>query len=436
LSAPHNTLAIAPFGTGRSRKARYDERSIMVKKRREAVGGEQSEARVRVRPGARATSVGARSSRPSDRSASGDIESAGTSDAREPSDEADESDDDVLEGELVDPDGERNREGDSDEADDDADPDDEVHADDALEPEIVEVTDYELPPAPTDSSSLTRYDPLQAYMRDVHRYSVLDAESQRALAVRYREEGDVDAARQLVTSNLRLVVKIAYDYRRAYRNVMDLIQEGNIGLMQAVKKYDPYKGVKLSSYAAWWIRAYILRFILNNWRLVKLGTTQAQRKLFFNLSKEKARLSALGIDPTPESIAESLDVSVDDVTSMDRRLSAGEMSLDTPVGGDDNKSQSRGDLLPALGVRVDELLADEELGRMLHEEMQTFGATLKGKEHQIFYERLMAEDPRTLQELGTDFGVSRERVRQLEKRLQGRLKKYLEEKLGSEMLEP
>jgi RNA polymerase sigma-32 factor len=306
----------------------------------------------------------------------------------------------------------------------------------ALSAEVVDVDDAPLPKPVREGASLARYDALQAYMRDVHRYKVLDAETQRALAVRYREEGDLDAARQLVTSNLRLVVKIAYDYRRAYRNVMDLIQEGNIGLMQAVKKYDPYKGVKLSSYAAWWIRAYILRFILNNWRLVKLGTTQAQRKLFFNLSKEKARLSALGIEPSAENIAARLDVSVDDVNSMDRRLSAGEMSLDTPVGGDESKSQSRVDLMPAVGTRVDELLADEELGQMLHAEMHTFGETLKGKERQIFYERLMAEDPRTLQELGADFGVSRERVRQLEKRLQERLKSYLEEKLGSEVLAP
>ncbi len=307
---------------------------------------------------------------------------------------------------------------------------------DAIEPEIVDDVDYELPPPAGDSTSLARYDALQAYMRDVHRYAVLAPETQRDLAVRYREHGDLDAARQLVTSNLRLVVKIAYDYRRAYRNVMDLIQEGNIGLMQAVKKYDPYKGVKLSSYAAWWIRAYILRFILNNWRLVKLGTTQAQRKLFFNLSKEKARLSALGIEPTAETIAQSLDVTVDDVTSMDRRLSAGEMSLDTPVAGDDSKGQSRVDLLPAIGIRIDELLADEELGKMLHDELHSFGQTLKGKERQIFYERLLADDPRTLQELGAEFGVSRERVRQLEKRLQGKLRKYLEEQLGAEVLEP
>jgi RNA polymerase sigma-32 factor len=348
---------------------------------------------------------------------------------------ADRDDEDVADAESVT--GEAGEEaGDDEEA-----LESELVEDGALATDVVDVGDEQhdqlpLPRSGDSAASLTRYDALQAYMRDVHRYTVLDAESQRLLAVRYRESGDVEAARQLVTSNLRLVVKIAYDYRRAYRNVMDLIQEGNIGLMQAVKKYDPYKGVKLSSYAAWWIRAYILRFILNNWRLVKLGTTQAQRKLFFNLSKEKARLSALGIEPTAENIAQRLEVSVDDVTSMDRRLSAGEMSLDSPVGNDDSKHQSRVDLMPALGGRVDELLADEELGRMLHAELQSFGETLKGKERRIFYERLLADDPRTLQELGVDFGVSRERVRQLEKRLQERLRKYLEDKLGTEMLEP
>jgi RNA polymerase sigma-32 factor len=346
---------------------------------------------------------------------------------------ASDADDEALSGEIVD-------DAEVQASEQDAQADEPLEGeldDDALAAEVVDLDAAPLPPvASGEGSSLARYDALQAYMRDVHRYQVLDAETQRELAVRYREQGDLDAARELVTSNLRLVVKIAYDYRRAYRNVMDLIQEGNIGLMQAVKKYDPYKGVKLSSYAAWWIRAYILRFILNNWRLVKLGTTQAQRKLFFNLSKEKARLSAMGIEPSAENIAQRLDVSVEDVNSMDRRLSAGEMSLDTPVGGDEGKSQTRVDLMPALGSRVDELLADEELGRLLHAEMHGFGETLKGKERQIFYERLMAEDPRTLQELGSDFGVSRERVRQLEKRLQERLRKYLEEKLGSEVLQP
>jgi RNA polymerase sigma-32 factor len=139
-----------------------------------------------------------------------------------------------------------------------------------------------------DSRSIARYDALETYMREVQRHPLLSPEDEHTLAVEYAKTGSVDLAARLVTANLRLVVKIAYEYRRAYRNIMDMVQEGNIGLMQAVKRYDPYRGVKLSSYAAWWIRAYMLRFILNNWRLVKIGTTQAQRRLFFNLSKEKA----------------------------------------------------------------------------------------------------------------------------------------------------
>ena len=165
------------------------------------------------------------------------------------------------------------------------------------EPQGVEIVDTDESPnqgggdaLAASSSSLTRRDPLAVYMRDVQRYSLLSKEEEHDLAVRFLEDDDLEAAKRLVTSNLRLVVKIAYDYRQAYKNLLDLVQEGNIGLMQAVKKYDPYKGVKLSSYAAWWIRAYMLRYILNNHRLVKVGTTQAQRKLFFNLQKEKARL--------------------------------------------------------------------------------------------------------------------------------------------------
>jgi RNA polymerase sigma-32 factor len=286
------------------------------------------------------------------------------------------------------------------------------------------------------SAPLARYDPLQAYMRDVQRYKLLTPQEEHEAATRYFESGDVDAAAKLVTANLRLVVKIAYDYRRAHKNINDLIQEGSIGLMQAVKKYDPYKGVKLSTYAAWWIRAYILRFILNNARLVKVGTTQAQRKLFFNLRKEKARLSAMGIDPTPETIASRLDVPTEDVVQMDRRLAAGDMSLDAPVNAAEGSSQSRVDFLPARGEGADNVLADAELGQMLREQLLAFGETLKGKEAQIFHQRMLTEDPRTLQELGDEFGVSRERVRQLEKRLQLKLKQFLADKLGANLFEP
>ncbi|HET8937593.1 MAG TPA: RNA polymerase factor sigma-32 [Polyangiales bacterium] len=286
------------------------------------------------------------------------------------------------------------------------------------------------------SAPLARYDPLQAYMRDVQRYKLLTPQEEHETAVRYFDSGDVDAAARLVTANLRLVVKIAYDYRRAHKNINDLIQEGSIGLMQAVKKYDPYKGVKLSTYAAWWIRAYILRFILNNARLVKVGTTQAQRKLFFNLRKEKARLSAMGIEATPETIAKRLDVPTEDVVQMDRRLAAGDMSLDAPVNAAEGSTQARVDFLPARIEAVDSALADAELGAMLREQLVAFGETLKGKEAQIFHQRMLTEEPRTLQELGDEFGVSRERVRQLEKRLQLKLKQYLSDKLGTGLFEP
>ena len=287
----------------------------------------------------------------------------------------------------------------------------------------------------TSSSSLTRRDPLGAYMRDVQRYSLLSKQEEHDLAVRFIEEDDLEAAKRLVTSNLRLVVKIAYDYRQAYKNILDLVQEGNIGLMQAVRKYDPYKGVKLSSYAAWWIRAYMLRYILNNHRLVKVGTTQAQRKLFFNLQKEKAKLSAMGIEPTAQIIAERLNVPERDVVSMDMRLAAGDASLDAPVGTAEGRSVARVELLPSEAVRVDDTLADAEIGDQFAEKIHEFGNLLENKEKKIFEDRLVAEDPKTLQTLGDEFGVSRERVRQIEKRLLKKLKAYLQTELSETVVE-
>ena len=276
-----------------------------------------------------------------------------------------------------------------------------------------------------------RFDPLSAYMREVQRHPLLSPDEEHRLAVDYQKNpDDLAAAARLVTANLRLVVKIAYEYRRAYRNMMDLIQEGNIGLMQAVKKYDPYRGVKLSSYAAWWIRAYMLRFILNNWRLVKLGTTQAQRKLFFNLSKEKARLSALGIEPTDAEIAKRLNVAEAEVAEMDKRLSRSDASLDASVGENDGRTVSRVELMPSPGSMPDQIAEGAELSEMLQGRLSEFRETLSGKDIIIFDKRVVADEPLTLQELGDEFGVSRERVRQLEARLTGKLRDYLKETLG------
>lgn len=286
------------------------------------------------------------------------------------------------------------------------------------------------------TAPLAHYDPLQAYMRDVQRYKLLTREEEHEAAVKYYEDGDVDAAAKLVTANLRLVVKIAYEYRRAHKNLSDLVQEGSIGLMQAVKKYDPYKGVKLSTYGAWWIRAYILRFILNNARLVKLGTTQAQRKLFFNLKKEKAKLSAMGIEPSADVIAERLNVPKEEVVQMERRLSAGDQSLDAPLKSDESGTTTRLDLLPATTGRHDDALADAEADEMIRQKLHDFGEDLTGKDALIFHQRMLSEEPRTLQDLGNELGVSRERVRQLEKRLQGRLKDFLAAELDENVLHP
>ncbi len=279
--------------------------------------------------------------------------------------------------------------------------------------------------------SLTKYDPLQAYLAEIRRYNLLKPAEEKELAVRYVEEKDVTAAASLVTANLRLVVKIAYEYRRAYRNILDLIQEGNIGLMQAVKKFDPYRGVKLSSYAAWWIRAYILRFILNNWRMVKIGTTQTQRKLFFNLSREQARLAAMGVEPTAEKVADRLGVQEKDIVEMDKRMRASDLSLDAPVSDlGDGGGTSRIELTPALQDRVDDVLAVHEFNSDLATQLKKFGSGLEGREIYIFEKRLMTDQPMTLQQIGNHFSLSRERVRQIERRLLNRLREYLLENMG------
>ncbi|MBE7447633.1 MAG: RNA polymerase factor sigma-32 [Kofleriaceae bacterium] len=280
---------------------------------------------------------------------------------------------------------------------------------------------------------LIKRDPMQAYMQEVRRYPLLTPEEEHDLAVRLVEHGDSDAARRLVEANLRLVVKIAYEYRRAHRNLLDLVQEGNIGLLQAVRKYDPYRGVKVSSYAAFWIRAYILKFILNNWRLVKIGTTQAQRKLFFNLRKERERLEQLGFQPTSALLAENLQVSEKEVVEMEKRLAAPEASLDAPVGSDDDGARSRIEFVPSDDVRPDQAVADSEFAALFNAKLDTFEATLEGRELTIFRDRWRTDPPRTLQEIGDHYGISRERARQLEKRVLDRLRKYLRAELGTDV---
>jgi len=287
-------------------------------------------------------------------------------------------------------------------------------------------------PASRDrGGSLARRDPLAAYMSETRRYPLLTPTEEHDLAVRLLEQGDSKAARRLVEANLRLVVKIAYEYRRAHKQLLDLIQEGNIGLMQAVRKFDPYRGVKLSSYAAFWIRAYILKFILNNWRLVKIGTTQAQRKLFFNLRKEKEKLEQLGFQPTSALLADRLDVPEKEVIEMEKRLAAPEASLDAPISADDDGARSRLDFLPSDDIRPDVAVEQSQFSTLLRDKLERFADSLEGRDQTIFRERWLTDAPKTLQEIGDRYGVSRERARQLEKRLLGKLRKYLESELGT-----
>ena len=270
-------------------------------------------------------------------------------------------------------------------------------------------------------------EPLTQYVRDISRYKLLTLEEEETLLKELEATGDIDVAKKLVLANLRLVVKIAIEYRSAWQNVMDLIQEGNIGLMKAVSKYDGSKGAKLSYYASWWIRSYILKFILDNFRLVKIGTTNEQKKLFFNLMKEKERLIGLGFTPDNKMISESLGVSEKSVAIMDKRLSqgGGEVSLDARL---DENGPSLADIL----TDKEELSMDEKLGNLqtveiLKDQLQNFLGGLKERDREIFEMRLLSEVPASLQTIADQYGVSRERIRQIEERLIVKLTIYMSE---------
>ena len=276
------------------------------------------------------------------------------------------------------------------------------------------------PPAPVDT--------LQRYLWEIRQYQVLSKEEQEDLAKRYHETGDTEAAAKLATSNLRLVVKIAMEHQRYWMsNLLDLIQEGNAGLLQAVKKFDPFRGIKFSYYASFWIKAYILKFIMDNWRLVRLGTTQAQRKLFYNLSKEKEKLQAMGITPGPKLLAERMGVSEQDVVDMDQRLDSWELSLDAPVREESDDSHQS--FMPDEQPTAEDSLVEEELRQLFHSKLMEFRETLDDKEKDILDRRILSEDPMTLSDLGSEHGVSRERVRQIQVRLLEKLKLYMQESI-------
>ncbi len=285
-------------------------------------------------------------------------------------------------------------------------------------------------PVPKDSHVTlpAEADNLQRYLSEISKYPLLSKEEEEAVTKAYYETHDPVLAHKIVASNLRLVVKIALDFQKFWmQNFLDLVQEGNVGLMHAVKKFNPYKGVKFSYYASFWIKAYILKFIMDNWRLVKIGTTQAQRKLFYNLNKEKESLRALGFEPVPKLISQRLNVPEQDVVDMEQRMGSWEVSLDAPVKHDSQDNYL--DFLPSKDASVESSIEKKEMRQKLHEKLMEFAETLKDREKVIFESRLLSEDPKTLQELGQEFGVSRERVRQIEARLKKKLGKFLEASL-------
>lgn len=255
---------------------------------------------------------------------------------------------------------------------------------------------------------------LDIYITEINRFKLLTAEEEFTLAVQLKKYNDMDAAQKLIVSNLRFVVKIAHEYRSYGFKLADLIQEGNIGLISAVKKFDPYKGYRLVTYAVWWIRAYVQNYLIKSWSMVKIGTTQAQRKLFFKLSQAKKQLEAL-TKKSPEfsEIAQSLGVKSSEVAQMDARMRTRDLSLDEFVNDDSETSHL--DLLTHDGDNQEVLLIQHEERSLVKRDIAGAIASLSDRESYIIRNRVMADDPLTLQEIGDKYNVTRERIRQLEK---------------------
>ncbi|MBQ7456660.1 MAG: RNA polymerase factor sigma-32 [Desulfovibrio sp.] len=267
-------------------------------------------------------------------------------------------------------------------------------------------------------------DALYLYLKEISKFPLLKPDEEHDLAVRVRDNNDSHAAFRLVSSHLRLVVRIAMEFQRRWmQNVLDLIQEGNVGLMRAVNKFDPDKGIKFSYYATFWIKAYILKFIMDNWRMVKIGTTQVQRKLFFNLNKERKKLIAQGFDPDSQMLSERLGVSEEQIEEMNQRMAYTDMSLNTKLDGD-TENATRLDFLPALGPGIEDSLASDEIVSIVRSRLKTILPDLSEKERFILQNRLLTDDPLTLREIGERYTITRERVRQIEARLLEKIKKH------------
>ncbi len=280
---------------------------------------------------------------------------------------------------------------------------------------------------------------LQRYLSEIRKYPLLAREEEREIAYKAYDDQDLNAKKQLVTANLRLVVKIAMDYKRAYTQLLDLIQEGNAGLVQAVQRFNPYRDVKLSTYSAWWIRAYILKFLMDNKSLVRMGTTDAQRRLFFKLRSEAQQLYARTQKFDTKMLADKIGVTQQDVIEMDQRLSKSDLSLDTPISsandGDTNIRQM--DILPDENDNPEISYEKKELLKILRTKIAEFAKTLKERDLYILTHRILADEPVTLQEIGDKYGITRERARQLEgfimKKIKSNLQPMLQKQLSSKM---
>jgi RNA polymerase sigma-32 factor len=271
------------------------------------------------------------------------------------------------------------------------------------------------------SDATERADSFRLYLHEISKHPVLTKEREKEIAERIRLYKDKDAEKELVVSNLRLVVKIALDYYSYQLNILDLIQEGNIGLLRAVQKYDVTRGTRFSTYASFWIRAYVLKYLMDSWSIVKVGTKDSQRKLFYGLNKEKEKLEKMGITPSTRVLADHLDVSEEDVEDMEKRLHNGDISLEDQLfdGGEE--------VMDTLSTdeNIEETVSDKEIKELLRKKLADFKTLLSEKERFVLEHRIMAEEPITLREIGERFKTSRESVRQLQTRITRNLTRNL-----------
>ncbi|MEL6187054.1 MAG: sigma-70 family RNA polymerase sigma factor, partial [Myxococcota bacterium] len=292
-----------------------------------------------------------------------------------------------------------------------------------------------LPTRGTTSSVATRprSSALDAFLSEMGKYPVLSSEEEKELTMAYYERQDPSAARKLVVHNLRLVVKMAYRYRRAWASVLDLIQEGNVGLVEAVQRFDPFKGAKFSTYATFWIRAYMLRYLLENSRTVRISRTRVGRKLFFQLSRERAKLRAMGIEPGPKLLAERLGVDQGELEDVVKHMDQAEVRLDAPIG-DDGSTGTVLDTMSAETQSPEVEAFKSEFASAVSTALDSFAATLTDeREKMAWEEHLMSDDPVSLSELGSRFGVTKQRMGQIVSGMRKRLKKHLVANLGPDV---